>query len=986
MQGAWSRGLKPFLFIFIVGAAVAVLGIGSPALAQEKDPETPVPKDAPVVTEELAVTGTLIPRPTLEALSPVTTLEIEELTYRGTTRIEDLLTALPQIFAAQNSTIANGATGTATVDLRYLGSVRTLVLIDGRRMASGDWAAPAPDLNFIPSALIQRVDVLTGGASAVYGADAVAGVVNFVLDKKFEGFRGGIQFGGYNHNNDNKMAQAMNQARGFSYPEGQAWDGGALATNIAFGGKFADGRGHASLYLDYRRTSALKKDRRDYLNCAPGQGANGPICGGSSTIPDGRFIVFDKNWDTVGDYTLDRSGAGNTFRNRTAADVYNYAPHNYMQRPDEKWAGGGFLNYEWNKHAEAYAEIMFMDDYTDAQIAPSGNFGNTTALNCDNPMLSPQQRQLICANNGYEPTDIANVMILKRNVEGGPRVSQLSHTAWRLTSGIKGEINDAWNYDFFGLHAEVRSPQRYANDLNVTRLQEALIVDGDPNDPSTWTCRSGNPNCVPWNIFKVGGVTQAALDYLSLPMVLDSSTRTQMVGARLTGDLKEYGLAFPSAAEGIQVAFGAEHRKEHLAVHPDIAFREGLGSGQGGPTNAVSGMYSVKEAFVEALVPIVQGARGAKDLSLELGYRYSDYDPAGSHPTWKIQGSWSPMGDLKVRAGFNRATRAPNVVELFTPQGLGLGGSEDICAGPNPSATLEECVRTGVRPDQYGNILPNPADQYNTLGGGNRLLLPEVADTLTAGIVITPQSVSGLTVALDYFDIQIDKTIGSLDADDIVSACAATGDPRLCDLIHRDIAGTLWLTPNGYTITTNQNIGTSAVEGLDTNISYSMPAGNAMLSFNIIGTYVFKKKTDSGLFTYDCVGYFGNQCGIPTPKWRHLSRAAWDNGTMVFSLGWRMIGAVKNDDLSPNPALGNPGAVAGLQRNSVDKFPAFHYIDLSASYRLKKNIQLTMGVNNVADKEPPLSAGMNDNDYGPGWYGTYDPYGRYVHTSIQFNF
>jgi len=977
MSAALDRNLRGVLILAI---AIAVMGAVAPALAQEEQPAETKFK------EEVEVTGSLIPRPTLEALSPVTSLEIEELSYRGLTRIEDLLTALPQIFAAQNSTIANGASGTATVDLRYLGPVRTLVLIDGQRMSAGDAFAVAPDLNFIPSALVKRVDVLTGGASSVYGADAVAGVVNFVLDKDFEGFRGGIQFGGFHHKNDNEIARAMNRARGFSVPEGSAWDGGALNANIALGGKFAEGRGHAAAYLDYRRTSEVRKDRRDYTNCAPRMGANGPVCGGSSTIPLGRFIVFDKDFNFKGDYTLDQSGPGNTFRNRVATDVYNYAPHNFMQRPDEKYIAGGFVTYDWNRHFEAYANVMFMDDYTDAQIAPSGNFGNTSLLNCDNPMLSPQQRELLCTRAGYGPNDMANVLILRRNVEGGPRVAQLRHTAFRMVTGLKGEISDAWSYNVFGLHSEVRSPQAYANDLNINRLQDALIVDGDPNDPSTWHCRSGNPGCVPWNIFKIGGVTQAALDYLALPLVLDSGTKTEMVGARFTGDLKAYGWAIPSATEGIQLVFGTEFRKESLFVNPDLAYREGWGSGQGGPTNPVSGTYNVKEAFVEALVPLVQGAPAARDLSLELAYRYSDYNPAGKHPTWKGQLGWAPTSAFKVRAGANRATRAPNVVELFTPQGLGLGGSQDICAGPNPTATREQCARTGVSPSQYGNILPNPAGQYNTLGGGNPNLVPEVADTLTAGVVLTPAGASGLSLALDFFKIDIDKTIGTLGADDIINACANTGDPRLCSLIHRDRAGTLWLTPDGYTITTNQNIGTRSVEGVDANFSYLLPAGKSLFSFNLIGSYLRKQEIDTGLFTYDCMGFFGNQCGIPSPRWRHLSRIGWESGDLSVSLGWRYIHSVTNDDGSPNPALSDPRNIPLLKKNSIYRIPTYNYIDLAATYKLAPGIRILFGINNIADKEPPLAPDMTDNDYGPGFYGTYDPYGRYIHSALQFTF
>ncbi len=253
--------------------------------------------------EEVTVTGSLIPRPTIDAMSPVATLDVEDLQAQGSTRLEDFLTNLPQIFAAQNSTISNGASGTATIDLRQLGAARTLVLIDGKRMPPGDRFAISPDLNFIPAALVKRVDILTGGASTVYGADAVAGVVNFILDTDFEGLKAGISGGLYQHNNDNPIAREINGLRSFAVPQGNVWDGGQYEAFMAYGGKFGEGRGHGSLFLDYRKTEAVTKDQRDYTNCSvQGLTAVGPRCGGSSTTPDGRFITNSgKSW------TLDRT-------------------------------------------------------------------------------------------------------------------------------------------------------------------------------------------------------------------------------------------------------------------------------------------------------------------------------------------------------------------------------------------------------------------------------------------------------------------------------------------------------------------------------------------------------------------------------------------------------------------------------------------------------------------------------------------------------
>ena len=938
--------------------------------------------------EEVTVTGSLIPRPTLEAMSPVTTMDVEQLTYQGNTRLEDLLMNLPQVFSAQNASVSNGASGTATVNLRNLGDVRTLVLIDGKRMPAGDRYALSPDLNFIPSALVKRVDLLTGGASSVYGADAVAGVVNFVLDTDFEGIRAGISGGGFQHNNDNKEMQGIQATRGYTFPSGQAWDGGQFDAYVAMGGKFADGKGHASLYLDYRRSAALRKDRRDYTNCSVlGLGDTGPACGGSSTSPTGRFFT-----DDGGDYTVDPA-TGNTFTDWAGGYAFNYATYNYMQRPDQRYAAGGFLNYKWNEHVEGYGSVMLMDDQTDAQIAPSGDFGNTLTINCDNPMLSADQYQKICVNAGYGPHDTAGLQIYRRNVEGGGRMDKLSHQSFRLVGGVKGELAKGWNYDVYGLDAVTRVPETYLNDFNILNIQDALTVDGNPNDPSTWHCRSGNVGCVPWNIFRTGGVTQAALNYLMLPLVSTTDLKTQVVSGKLTADLKEYGIAFPSAAEGIQLALGTEYRRETLDYQTDLAYQQGWGAGQGATQLPVNGFYSVKEAFLEGVIPIVQGARGAQNLTLNLGYRYSDYNVNGSHPSWKAEGAWSPDNSFKFRVGVNRATRAPNVVELFQSRSLALGGSTDPCSGATPQFTAAQCANLGVSAAQYGNIQPNSASQYNTFTGGNPNLVPEVADTKTLGVVVTPSGLPGFTAALDYYDIKLDDAIGALGADDILKQCGLTGNPVLCGLVHRDQFGSLWRTPTGYTEATNANIGKRHTEGVDANLSYTLPAGDSIFTFNLIGSYLMKSQINTGLYEYDCVGWYGNICNDPysdhismQPKWRHLFRATWETGSASYSLGWRMIGEMTAEEASSQAALANPAVLDQLKLNHAYHYPAYHYIDLAVSYKLKNHVQFTFGVNNIADKEPPLGANSSANDYGPGFYNTYDAYGRFIHSSIQFSF
>jgi iron complex outermembrane recepter protein len=935
--------------------------------------------------EEVTVTGSLITRKDLESLSPVAVIDVEEVTYQGTGRVEDLIQQLPQAFAAQNATISNGASGTATVQLRNLGAVRTLSLLNGRRMASGDAFSTSADLNFIPSALIRRVDVLTGGAGAAYGADAVAGVVNFVLDTEFEGFQGEIQWNGFQHNNSNDLAQEINAARGYDVPTGSTWNNGGYSFNLAVGGKFAGDKGHASAFIDYRDVAAITKDVRDYTNCSvQNLGANGAACGGSATWQYGYFST------PTADLVLDpNTGNTNTFRERRSTDVYNFAPANFMQRNDQKWSGGAFARYTVNEHFEPYAEVMVMDDYSDAQIAPSGSFFSVGSINCDNPMLSDSQRRDIC---GTQAAGEAEVYIARRNVEGGARTDQLRHVNWRLLGGIRGDINPSWSYDLYALNASVNAPESYINDLSEARLYEALHVVGTPGDPSTWQCSSGNPNCVPWNIFTIGGVTQEATDYLALTYLYNSGTNTKVLNGTIRGDLESAGIKLPSATEAVQLAFGGEVRKESLFVTPDLVNTIGGAAGQGGPLEAVDGNYVTKEGFLELLVPVVQDSPGFQDLSLELGYRFMNYTPSEqgskSNSSWKAMLSWAPIEGLRLRGGMNRAVRAPNVQELFRPQGLALEGTEDICAGSSPSATLEQCQRTGVTAAQYGNILENPAGQYNAFIGGNPQLEVESADTMTFGFVWTPKSIAGLSVTVDYYDVTIEDTIDNFQADDVVATCAETGDAALCALIHRDARGTLWLTNEGYTIASNQNIGTVAARGIDFSASYPWDLGShGFINLSFLGSTMLENSLDNPLVAYDCAGYMGNQCGNPSPAWRHRVRAAWNTSfKATFSLGWRFMSSVKNDDFSDDPDLSNEALHERLELAGSDEFPAYNWFDFAAIYKFSDGLRVTAGVNNIFDKEPPFGAGLSDIDYGPGYYGMYDYMGRALYANLQFEF
>jgi outer membrane receptor protein involved in Fe transport len=978
----------------VVVAAIVVCGQFVSAQEEERTEEAALAQVPTATFEaEVTVTGSLIPRPSLESLSPVAVLDApEELRLSGTVRIEDLVTTLPQVFAGQNSTISNGATGTASVDLRSLGPQRTLVLINGRRMAFGDFFGA--DLNAIPSSLVQRIDVLTGGASTVYGSDALAGVVNFILDKSFEGVRGGVQYSFYNHDNNNELAQRINQEAGFDYPSGMVNDGHAINASVGLGSKFAGGKGHAVAYVDYRNVDALTKAARDYVNCFVAAGPEGPLCGGSSTGAEGRFVAWNADGSFNGDYllhTVADGGDGWSLRPRTG-ERFNYGPFNYIQRPDEKLNAGGFVNYEINDHFDAYLELMFMQDYSDAQIAPSGTFFIIDRVNCDNPMLSAQQHDVLCVQGGYSDDQYAEVSIGRRNVEGEPRADQLGHTNTRLVAGVRGDIDDAWSYDLYGLRAEGTLRDSYVNDLSVQRMFNALDVIEDPST-GEWVCRNpqarGN-GCVPWNIFREGAVTQEAVDYISITTVLTQRTKTELASLAATGDLEDYGVVIPSASEAVRLAVGAEFRTESLQYLPDEAQASGDIAGFGASSQpGVEASYRVKEIYLETLVPIVQDVRGARDLSLELGYRHSDYSSFGDVGTSKALFNWAISGSWRIRGGYNRAVRAPSVAELFSSP-LSWGSSYvDLCEGEQPQASFEQCARTGVTEEQYGNIPAAPPELSggsNTIIGGNELLEPEKGDTVTFGLVWTPQRLSGLSVTLDYFEIRIDDAIEQLPVESIHRVCMETGDPYVCGRIHRDARGSIWLSAEGYTDQTDDNVGLRTTEGIDVNVNYLIGLGNAgFLSTDLMGTYLLAQKLENPLFDFECVGYFGLQCGPSQSKWRHRLRATWEaSSAFNLSLAWRYLGRAENDDASPRPDLGDPGYMEFWRINGSHEIGPYNWFDLAASYTFR-SVRFTLGINNILDEEPPLLPGLND-DFNINLYGNYDPLGRYIFASLQFEF
>jgi len=882
----------------------------------------------------------------------------------------------------------------------------------------------------------------------VYGADAVAGVVNFIMDTNFTGVRFDGQYSFYQHGNDcpgitngRTVCDALNSRiaaglAGYNYPKGSVADGGSFDGTVSIGAAFDDNRGHAMAYFGYRKVNPVLQQRRDYSACGlqEGRTPRDPTCGGSAISGAGNALVFDNDIAT-GTSTFYTFGPNRTLVN--GETLYNFNPTNYFQRPDERYTAGAFADYEVNPAVHPYMEFMFMDDHTLAQIAPSGDFGNTFTINCDNPFMSAQAHGIVCSpenlingflgsfplaggaaynpNPGAAPIDFYDARgnkyqqgyfnLLRRNVEGGPRIGDLEHTEWRGVLGMKGDLSNVWSYDSYFQYGRTDYSQVYRNEFSASRLRNALnVVNVDPTTGravpvgtpgSVIECRSvldnSDPNCVPYDIF--GTPSPASVNYLNVFGVMTGQTSEQIADANITGALGEMGIQTPWSDEGVGINVGTEYRKESLTLSPDQEFQTGDLTGQGSPTLPVSGQFRVLEAFGETQIPIVRHSF-IDELSLAAGYRKSWYKLGTgrtfSTDTYKLSAEIAPVRDVRFRGAFNRAVRAPNIQELFAPQFVALDGSKDPCAGHAIAATEYGCLAQGLVVGQ--NTPLNPSEQYNGFVGGNPDLNPERATTKTFGVVLQPRFIPHLAITADWYDIKIKDAIQGFGADAILANCvnnstASTPAPS-CALIHRNPAGSLWLSAGGYVIDLPHNVGSVETRGVDGNLSYSHRFGQiGTLSAAFNGTWVDEYVVDDGLDpSYDCAGLYGATCGNPLPKWRHKLRA-----TMQFAQGfglsaqWRFVGKVSHEGNSDDAALNGTTPQLG------NHIPAQSYFDLAGTFTVGDHYDLRLGVNNIFDKDPPLvdssfgscPTGLcNGNTY----VGTYDSLGRYIYAGASLRF
>ena len=899
--------------------------------------------------EEVIVTGSLIKRVDgFESASPVVVSTAAEISASGISKVEDFLNSLPQLSAGQNSYVSNGASGTATLDLRGMGSSRTLVLINGRRMGGGGAYGESADTNQIPTAMLERVEVLTGGASTVYGADAVAGVVNFVMRKDFNGVELNIGTSGFMHDNDNSYVADLMDAKGFDYPKGgDGVDGQADTIDLVMGSSFADGKGQATAYVTWRKGSELRQGARDYSSCA--LNSTGTSCGGSGNAIVPNFYISQRNaagtldWDTFEYWTLD---SGSNFV-PSDGNIYNYAPINHFMRPDEKWSFGTMMDLQLNDSTELYAEIMATDYNTKAQIAESGTFfAEEYYIDYDSALLNDSQRQALTDTWGLASGDDFAVYIGKRNVEGGPRASVMTNASFRIVLGARGEVQ-GWDYDVNYQKNSVDSSVTYINDFFAPNISAAL-------------------QAATYDVFTYQGVTSEQASGLTGTAMLRADLSTEIFYAQISRDT---GFSLPTTDSNISIAMGVENRKMSYDRDSDTVFEEGQLLGQGGATKSIAGSFSVTDVFLEAAIPVIE------NLDMELGFRSSDYSTSGNHNTYKVGATYSPTEMVTLRTGYNRTIRSPNITTMFAPQNQGLWAGSDPCAGDAPTYTAAQCALTGVTAAQYGNIVASPASQYNALYGGNTELDPETADTISFGIVANP--VEDLTLSVDWWSVALESAIGSVAASTSIKECAENGNTALCSLINRGNAGTLWLGTSGYVTSTSTNLGEVNFAGVDVAATYGMALGGGDLSLKLMGSKSLEKETLvlPGVETtrYDCNGIANDdQCTGPNMDWRHTLTANYSKDDWTVGAAWRYFGKVDYKGTADTLA-------------AAGELDAVNYIDLNGSYTLNENVSFSAGARNLLDKETPMVGGGLNPDNANS-YGNYDVLGRYIYADVTISF
>ncbi|MFN0024120.1 MAG: TonB-dependent receptor domain-containing protein [Parvularculaceae bacterium] len=955
----------------LTGAAVA---FAMPAFAQDEDAED----------DEVVVTGSRIQRDNFEAPSPVASVSAEQLTLTNTVNSEEFLDSLPQVVPSFDSSSNNPGTGTATVSLRGLGTNRTLVLVNGLRFVGSGAGGPV-DLNNIPASLVDRIDVVTGGASAVYGSDAVAGVVNFILKDDFEGVQLDVT---------NRLSAS-------------GWDANTFQASVTLGGNFADGRGNAVISASYTNREALFQGDRDFSEFTfidPGAGSTsvGFIPGGSSSVPGTRIRGRTTNHfglsgaGLTGPYPecIGNTCSGFFFPDGTSNlqglrfgnpnDLYNYAPSNYLQLPQERYSLFGSATYEINDSIEVYARGLYATNVVDSQLAPTP-YGFTVAVNNNNPLIPAELLGLFLADpasNGVTVGSVPNsgpgfttFRFNRRGIELGNRNSLRESNTFQFAGGIKVDVGNDWVWKTEAQFGRSGISSIQSGNVSIAAVRQAVLTTDGVN------CTNPSGGCVPLNLFGgPNGVSPGAAAFISRTgAIIEEVEQTQIVST-LGGEFS--AIKSPFAESGVALVVGVEYREESARSIPDsVLGPDVLGFNQAPPA---AGSFDVYEAFMETQIPVFEDS-AIGDLGINGAFRYSDYSTAqvGSTISYAGGAEWAPLDGLRLRGQYQRAVRAPNIGELFTAVSNGFPGARDPCssgtfgsfglANPLGAPIAATCVSTGVPLANVGTSFQSNG-QIEALFGGQPNLSEESASTLTFGAVIQPSFIEGLTVQVDWYNIEIDEAIVTVGLQAVLDSCHRLNVASQCAIIVRDPSTGEIASPFLPTLFP-QNIAAIQEKGIDAQVNYDFDIGSlGSIAAVYYGNYRLKSNIlpDPATGLIECTGLFAGRCGEPTQTYKHTAQVSWLYGPLTSSVRWRLIGGVDAE----------PGTGVSDLSDNID---LFNYVDVTMRYAVNENLDLTLGVQNILSKDAPI-LGSTNAEQANTYPATYDTLGRQLFFGASLKF
>lgn len=953
------------------------LMLGATATAAIAAPAAFAADDEAEKVERVQVTGSRIKRTEMEGANPVQVITAQDIKISGIDNVGDLLQEIPAVAgAATNTSINNGGSGAVRVSLRGLGSQYTLVLLNGRRIVtSGTGANNSVDLGNIPTAIIQRVEILKDGASAIYGSDAIGGVVNIITRQDFDGAEFNVSYDQSTHSGDGAT-------KTIDFVVGTSTDKGAVLVSAFYSEQEAQWSGDRPWSAFALNLDAETGARDKAGSSAPPWSNLGGLSGDAEC---GRFTHGAANGPGQSDPSDFVSPTGYVCDDGSR-DRYNFAPANYHLTPSERY--GVFVNghYELNDSMNFFTEIAYTNRSAITKLAPiplapfafflrSDEESTYSADNYWNQLLGPKDLN----GNSMDILDWR-----RRVVETGGRDTEFVLHNTRAVFGLEGDLfGTDWGYEVSYIFGVNKASTRAEGGVNFEKVGQATGPSFMDANGDILCGTEGNviDGCVPLNIFGIPGtdtqITQEMLDFISFEAHDFGDNEQQILSASVFGDLFD----LPAGTMGI--AIGVEHREESGSDSPDALIALGVTSGSS--RQPTSGNYEVDEIFFETTIPLLAGVAGAESLDLDLAVRYSDYDTFGDTTNHKIGVKWKPIEDLMVRGTISTAFRAPSTSDLFAGAAANSPTVVDPCfSNPTPS-----CIADGVPAAGFTPI----GNQLSSTRGGNDQLQPEEADTFTVGLVYNPSFIENFEFTLDYWDIELTNAIATIGEQVILDNCAKDGTD--CDKIVRFTSGPL--LGNSRDIDDRlANVGGVDSSGVDFNFRYNMETSIGLLKLNLDTTYydTYDKTLSNGEIVEHAGNYLQSSAGDGNfAKIKSNLSVGLFNDDWSASYTLRYIASVDenfgnvdifDDDGNVIPVFGSFWAkpTSATKQDVFRKVDSQLIHDIRFTYFLDK-YSISLGVDNVFDEDPPyVATGFNDNT-DPRTYATQ---GRHVSLGLSAKF